>query len=626
MVNRWTEKLVQDYALLVTKGTTPTSIGLDFTDSGITFVKIESIVNNMINKNMCAFISSDTNLALSRSILKENDILVSIAGALGRCAKVGKDILPANTNQALAIVRLDDRNICIDYVFKYFQSEMIYKQIVEISVQGAQANLSLKNIKFLVICLPVDINEQRRIASVLYDIDNLISLLEKIIAKKRAIKQGIMQKLLTGRRRLPGFRGEWIDTVLEQLSDIIKGKGLSKSKVSANGRYFCILYGELFTKYTEIIHSIVSKTDYEEGILSKKGDILIPGSTTTTGIDLARASAIPFDEVLIGGDVNIIRPRNNNVDSAFLALYITNTRQQEIAIRAKGITVYHLHGKDLLDLPLRIPNDKDEQIAIASILSDMDAELDILTAKLNKLRNIKQGMMSELLTGRIRLPEQKIETALEKNETQKIKKMPKQTAKKIASKTSGHNQQFDDAVMIAGIVNVLYSDKYPLGRKKVQKCLYLLRRHQDESTAAFKKKAAGPYADEVRYKGGEPIAMRNGYIKTQKGNQGTRFAVGEKVSQALGYIENWGKQADIQWVEDKLKYIGIEKLELLATVDMAICDLTEAGTPVSVVAIKDLIANNAEWKAKLKKQTFSDDNIADAINELQILLQGENRP
>jgi type I restriction enzyme S subunit len=153
-----------------------------------------------------------------------------------------------------------------------------------------------------------------------------------------------------------------------------------------------------------------------------------------------------------------------------------------------------------------------------------------------------------------------------------------------------------------------------------------LRRHQDESTTAFKKKAAGPYADEVRYKGGEPIAIRSGYIKTQKGNQGTKFAVGEKVNQALGYIENWGKQADIQWVEDKLKYKGIEKLELLATVDMAICDLTEAGTPVSVAAIKNLIANNAEWKAKLKKQTFSDDNIADAIRELQILLQVENQP
>jgi len=268
-----------------------------------------------------------------------------------------------------------------------------------------QTNLRKIDILKCEILIP-PLHEQHRIAKALSDTDDFIAALEKLIAKKRAIKQGAMQELLTGKRRLSGFNGEWIDTVLGQISDILKGKGLSKSKVSVNGRYFCVLYGELFTEYTEIIHSIVSKTEYEEGILSKKGDILIPGSTTTTGIDLARASTIPFDEVLIGGDVNIIRPRNNDVDSIFLSFYITNTKKQEIAIRAKGITVYHLHGKDLMDLPLRIPNDKAEQTAIASIISDMDAELDALTTKLNKLRNIKQGMMSELLTGRIRLEEQ----------------------------------------------------------------------------------------------------------------------------------------------------------------------------------------------------------------------------
>jgi type I restriction enzyme S subunit len=175
--------------------------------------------------------------------------------------------------------------------------------------------------------------------------------------------------------------------------------------------------------------------------------------------------------------------------------------------------------------------------------------------------------------------------------------------------------------MIAGIVNALYSDKYPLGRKKVQKCLYLLRRHQDESTAAFKKKAAGPYADEVRYKGGEPIARNAKYITTTSTkDKGTTFTCGDNISQALGYIQSWGKQADIQWVADKLKYKKVDELELLTTVDMAICDLEEAGAPISVVSIKHLISTNAEWKAKLKKQSFSDANIARAIKELQTLL------
>jgi type I restriction enzyme S subunit len=268
-----------------------------------------------------------------------------------------------------------------------------------------------------------------------------------------------------------------------------------------------------------------------------------------------------------------------------------------------------------------MPPNRTEQTAIATILSDMDAEIDALTAKMTKARNIKQGMMQELLTGRIRLVAENAETEVvpDTKHTTKIIELPKsQTA---AAQSGEHNPKFDDAVMIAGIVDVLYSDKYPLGRKKVQKCLYLLRRHQDKSTAAFKKKAAGPYADEVRYKGGEPIARNAKYIVTTSSKgKGTTFARGDKIGQALSDIQRWGRQAEILWIADKLKYKNVDELELLATVDMAICDLKEADTPVSVASIKHLIATNKEWKAKLKKQTFNDDNIASAIKELQTLL------
>jgi type I restriction enzyme S subunit len=212
-----------------------------------------------------------------------------------------------------------------------------------------------------------------------------------------------------------------------------------------------------------------------------------------------------------------------------------------------------LSSKTIKEIEVRIPSLL-EQTAIAAILSDMDTEIEALTAKLNKAASMKRGMMQELLTGRIRL----------------IKALAPQ---------KGHNQYFDDAVMIAGIVNAFYSDKYLLGRKKTQKLLYLLRRHQDESTASFKKKAAGPYADEVRYKGGEPIAASNKYIvtTTTKG-KGTTFAKGENITKALEYINHWDRQTDIQWLLDNFHYTGVDDLELLATVDMAICDLEESGT------------------------------------------------
>jgi len=505
--------------------------------------------------------------------------------------------------------------------FYYYFSHNFLDEVSKYTAKSSVDSVRRAMIADMEIPLP-PLPEQRYIATILSDTYELIATLDKLIAKKRAIKQGAMQELMTGKRRLFGFSGKWVETTLGEICEIKDGTHQTPNYKDYGIPFYSVenITNNNFTntKYISLNEHQKLTTNYK----IERGDILM---TRIGSIGVCK---------YVDWNVNAsfyvslaLLKCTNTVNAKFLSLYSQSEQfKKEIDLHSLQHAIpKKINLGNIALVRLLLPT-IDEQTAIASILSDMDAEIDTLTAKLNKLRNIKQGMMSELLTGRIRLPEQKTETASEANETLKIKKLTKQTTKKVASKTSGHNQQFDDAVMIAGIVNVLYSDKYPLGRKKVQKCLYLLRRHQDESTAAFKKKAAGPYADEVRYNGGEPIAMRNGYIKTQKGNQGTKFAVGEKVSQALGYIENWGKQSDIQWVEDKLKYKGIEKLELLATVDMAICDLTEEGIPISVAAIKNLIANNAEWKAKLKKQTFSDDNIADAIHELQILLQGENQP
>lgn len=168
---------------------------------------------------------------------------------------------------------------------------------------------------------------------------------------------------------------------------------------------------------------------------------------------------------------------------------------------------------------------------------------------------------------------------------------------------------------IAAIVDAFYSDKYPLGRVKVQKLLYLLHRHQAVSVSDFKKKAAGPYADTVRYKGGEPIAKKNKYIVSENGKQGTRYSRGENMAQALSYVERWGMKSDLQWLKENFLHTGRNDLELFATVDMAMSDLAKVGISASVESIKDLIASSKEWKAKLSKTYFSDRDIARAIKK-----------
>ena len=188
-----------DLCTKITKGTTPSSVGFSFVESGITFVKIESILENgNINSEKLAYITEDCHKSFARSQLKINDILFSIAGALGRTAIVNKEILPANLNQAVAIIRLkhnDDVNM--KFVFYFLRSNYICNYIKHISVQGAQSNLSLADISNIVIELPSP-TKQKAIAEILSIADKEINLLQKETDEYKQLKKSFMQLLLTG--------------------------------------------------------------------------------------------------------------------------------------------------------------------------------------------------------------------------------------------------------------------------------------------------------------------------------------------------------------------------------------------------------------------------------------------
>jgi len=187
----------------ITKGTTPTTYGFNFTESGTNFVKVESIDEdgNFIWENI-PHISEEANKALNRSILRESDILFSIAGALGRVAIVNKDLLPANTNQALAIIRLEKNGIAIvGYLKYYLMGPIIQGYIERIAVQSAQANLSLKQVNDLLLSLP-PLHEQKQIADILSSIDAEIEKETTYGKDLENLKKGLMQVLLTGKIRV----------------------------------------------------------------------------------------------------------------------------------------------------------------------------------------------------------------------------------------------------------------------------------------------------------------------------------------------------------------------------------------------------------------------------------------
>ena len=244
-----------------------------------------------------------------------------------------------------------------------------------------------------------------------------------------------------------------------------------------------------------------------------------------------------------------------------------------------------------------------EQTAIAEVLTDMDAGIDALEGKLAKARLIKQGMMQELLTGRIRLVQPKAEVIAfpVKEETK-------------TEKPRAHNPQIEEAVMLGVLANAFGTEKNPLARVRRTKLLYLLHRHIEGRAEGYLKKAAGPYNPKTRYQGGERIAVKNAYVRPFHNGTWEGFVVGAKVAEAEAYFDKWHEPAVRAWLE-QFRYMKTEELELLATVDMAVEDLRNAGNLVTLDSLKEVIRSNPEWQAKLDRPIFSDDNIERTITK-----------
>lgn len=585
--------------------------GDDFRNVGVPFINAGHLQNGKVDYSSMDYISREKYNQLSGAKIQRNDVLLCLRGSLGKYALVTTDGgAPASS---IAVIRPNAEKIDSSYLSQIIASSIFQKQIEVENNGSSQPNLSAKSVSDFVIPLP-SLEEQQKIASVLYDMDAMLDLLEKQISKKKAIKQGAMQELLTGKKRLPGFFGEWQSFVFGDLFDFIPNNAFTRAQMDVSGRVKNIHYGDILTKYGAYISAdskdipyIAKEIDlsrFSEKCYLQSGDLVIADTAEDETVGKALEVINVECPVLAGQHTLLCRPKVRFAEK-FLGYYLNAAcYHDQLLPYIVGTKVSSVSKASIAQTKLVVPK-YEEQQAISSILADMDDEITELEHKLAKYRQVKQGMMQQLLTGKIRLKNDVVDS---------VHTEQKASAKKSPVR-SAHNHQFDDAVSIAAIVDAFYSDKYPLGRVKVQKLLYLLHRHQAVSVSDFKKKAAGPYADTVRYRGGEPIAKKNKYIVSESGKQGTRYSKGKNMAQALDYVERWGMQADFQWLKDNFLHTSRNDLELFATVDMAICDLNEAGVPISVASIKNLIASNKEWKAKLSKTYFSDSDIARAIKK-----------
>ena len=286
----------------------------------------------------------------------------------------------------------------------YYFNSTIYRAQLYPLIQGIKVcSISKKAISNTKLAVP-PMEEQRKIAEILGAWDEAIEKQSRLIERLEVRKRALMQRLLTGRVRLPNFTTPWQKVKLCEIGKFDKGAGVPKNKITSSGCK-AITYGEIYTKYNYVINRFASYIDEETARESKEissGTILFAGSGETLE-DIGKCVAFIDEGVAYaGGDIIIFKP-TIEVDSLVLS-YILNSPS---AIKQKrkygqGHSVVHIYQKDLAKIELELPY-LSEQKAIAEVLTAADNEIATHRKKLEALRLQKRGLMQQLLTGKIRV-------------------------------------------------------------------------------------------------------------------------------------------------------------------------------------------------------------------------------
>lgn len=331
---------------------------------------------------------------------KKGDILISAAGTIGRLVIFdGQDAYFQDSN----IVWLDNDESKVYNFYLYWVFQNMKWQAEDGGIVSRLYNSNFKAMQLIVPPLP----EQRRIAAALGDMDKLIDNLSKRIEKKKAIKQSAMQELLTGKKRLPGFCGEWKKKTLGSSATVkarIGWQGLTTTEYLKDGDHFLVNGVNIENGHVNWQTCfMVDEKRYaqDKNIQLQDFDVLVSKDGTIGKV--AYVENMPRTATLNSG-VFVIRSVDAELSQEYLArVFLSMWFDDFIEKITAGSTIVHLYQKDIVKFAFEIPPSFSEQQAIAKVFSGMDAEIANLERKLEKLRFMKQGMMQDLLTGKVRL-------------------------------------------------------------------------------------------------------------------------------------------------------------------------------------------------------------------------------
>ena len=391
-----------------------------FIKQGVPLLRGQNVLPNKLDLKETRFISANTHKVWKKSALHRGDVVVVRVGYPGTACVIPKELGEANA-ASLVVIRPLSKKLDSMYLSLVINSDFGKRQIDSYLVGGAQQVLNTTTAAVFKLPLPTK-SEQRAIAEALSDVDALIAALDRLIAKKRDIKQATMQELLTGKRRLPDFESrkgykqtevgmipeDWSVVALENA--VVSG-GLVRGPFGGALKKDCFVKGG-YKVYEQrnAIDATVEKGNYFIDLIKfrelerfriKPGDFIVSCSGTI-GCIYQIPSEAP-DGVINQALLKISLNDEIVNDRFFLAVFRSKSFQERIKDNTHGGAMQNLVGmtvfkKTRFQLPPRA-----EQLSISIVLSDMDAEIAALEARREKILALKQGMMQELLTGRIRL-------------------------------------------------------------------------------------------------------------------------------------------------------------------------------------------------------------------------------
>lgn len=398
----WQIKTLGELGPFVTSGSR--GWAAHYSDHGSPFLRITNLSRACIYPNLrdLRFVEvSPSDSEAARTKLVPGDVLISITADIGIVGYVSERIpAPAFINQHLALVRFEPGRCVPKYVSYFLASRGPQNWFRALTDAGAKAGMNLTTVRRIPVALPGELAEQAAIAAGLTSADALVESVGQLLAKKRQLKQGAMQELLQGRRRLPGFESglghhqtvvglipkDWEVRSLDSFLEIVAGRDLVRSEFSP-------VEGQGHP------YPIFSNAHAEKGLYGYSRSFQFEGNkiTVTARGDVGHAEYRSERFCSIGR--LLVLSARDSFDLRFVAGVINEAVR--FALESTGVP--QLTAPQIAKYFIAIPPNRAEQAAIADVLSDMDAEITALEAKLAKARQLKTGMMQQLLTGKIRL-------------------------------------------------------------------------------------------------------------------------------------------------------------------------------------------------------------------------------